>query len=261
MTFRKNFELIQYGSCSPQLGYSACVVLLAYRKFDWILNWSLRCFQFWVTWHVGWHLAKVTGACQCTGDINKTWGCVVCRHIGFVAHTFVAPAFRRTCFLSHPLWPQSVNGCQKWCPWEWSIQTTAPGWLSMRTHNCLVCFILSVASQHIFFFSYVPFCYWVSFLVSFCHVALSFTHSLFHLLALSFFPVSSRHLSSQSLCFFLSLQSVGSSSHRWFCGKMRLWRSKMAEGYYPHNMQIMINFCSVKGALCFLEECLKSWHW
>lgn len=154
-------------------------MLLACHKFGWILNWSFRCFQFWVTWHVGWHLAKVTGACQCTGDMNRTWGCVVRRHIGCVAHTLITSAFCHACFSSHllfllhPLWPQSVNPCQKWCPWKWSIQTTAPGWLNLRTTALFASFRALLLNTSSGFISSVPFRYWVSFWAAFatlpCH--------------------------------------------------------------------------------------------
>lgn len=220
-----------HDSCSPWLSHSTCVVLLACRKSGWILNWLLRCFHFWVAWHVGWHLAKLTGAFLCTRDLKRTLGCGVYCHKGFVAQTFVTPAFRHSCFLSHPPWPQSINACQKWRPWKWSIGNTDSGWLNvMRTTSLFALFwalLLNTSPSPSGFISYVR-----SMLFN---VHRSVAHSLSCLLVLSSFLVSSLHLSSQWL--FLPAATVGKVVTTWFCGKRRLWRSKMAQGYCVHDVQ------------------------
>lgn len=240
-----------HDSFSPWLSHSACVVLLACHKFGRILDWLLRCFHFWVAWHVGWLLAKLTGAFQCTHDLKGALGCVVYCHNGFVAQTFVTPAFRHGCFLSHPLWPQSINACRKWRSWKGSIENMDSGWSNMRTTSLLALFwallLNTLPSPSSGFISYVC--------STLCNVPRSVAHSLFCLLVLSFFLVSPLHLSLQWL--FLPTSTVSKVVTTWFCGKRRLWRSKMAQRYCVHDMQSVLNFRSMKGRSCFFRGVLN----
>lgn len=94
------------------------------------------------------------------------------RVCGVPSHWLCRTHFRRACCLSHPLWPQSVNGCQKGCPWEWSIQTTAPGRLSMRTTALFASFwalLLDTSSSSVMFHFAIGLAFWWAFATLLCH--------------------------------------------------------------------------------------------